>query len=57
MSKMKSMQTLIEEVARIALEDNETLSNIARELGVDQEELQHLGAYLNSLVEPSMPTK
>jgi hypothetical protein len=50
MSKMKEMQIVIEEVARVALEDAEMSSRIGHELGVDQEELNKIYAYLESLL-------
>ena len=50
MSAMKEMEITIQEVARIALEDNETLSNIARELGLDERDLKEVSRYLESLV-------
>ena len=46
---MSDKQILIEEIARIALEEN--LSSIAHELGADEEELQEIKEYLDSKVE------
>ena len=56
MSKMKEMQVLIEEVARIALEDAETSSRISHELGVEEKELDVLYAYLESLLKKETTT-
>lgn len=57
MSKMKELQVMVEEVARIALEDEATLTRVAHELGLEEEELQRLSGYLNSLVDPSFMGK
>ena len=50
MSKMKEMQTLIEEVARIALEDPDEREYFARELGLEEKDLKEVSEYLESLV-------
>jgi DNA-binding transcriptional regulator LsrR (DeoR family) len=47
---MNDLQILMEEVARIALEDERTRSHIGNELDVSDEELQRLANYLNSLL-------
>jgi hypothetical protein len=52
---MSDLQILIQEVARIALEDDATMRRIGHELGITQEELQRVGQYLNSLLDPSNP--
>lgn len=51
MSKMKEMQVLIEEVARIALENPEERYLYSLELGVEEKELDKVYAYLESLLE------
>ena len=51
-----SLKILIEEVARIALEDEHTRNRIGHELDVSEEELLRVGAYLNSLLDPTEPT-
>ena len=52
---MSDLQILIQEIARIALEDEETTRRIANELGETEEELQRVGQYLN-LLDPTDPT-
>ena len=52
---MSDLQILIEEVARIALEDEHTRNRIGHELDVSEEELLRVGAYLNSLLDPTEP--
>jgi len=52
---MSDLHILIQEVARIALEDDATMRRIGHELGVSEEELQRVGQYLNSLLDPSNP--
>jgi hypothetical protein len=52
---MSDLQILIQEVARIALEDDATMRRIGHELGINEEELQRVGQYLNSLLDPSNP--
>jgi hypothetical protein len=47
---MSEIEILIQEVARVALEDSATMRRIAHELDVHDEELQKLAAYLNSLL-------
>jgi len=54
---MSDLQILIEEIARIALEDEATTQRIAHELDVSDEELQRVAGYLNSLLDPTNPTK
>lgn len=49
MSKMKEMQTLIEEVARIALENPDKREYFARELGLEEKDLEEVSEYLESL--------
>jgi len=48
--KMSEIDLLMQEVARIALEDKATLSRIGHELDVTDEELEDLAKYLNSLL-------
>lgn len=45
-----SKKILIEEVARIALEDHETRSRVAHELGIPIEDLLNLWRHLEDLV-------
>jgi len=52
---MSDLDITIQEVARIALEDDATLRRIGHELGINEEELQRVGQYLNSLLDPSNP--
>jgi len=52
---MSDLDITIQEVARIALEDDATLRRIGHELGMSEEELQRVGQYLNSLLDPSNP--
>jgi hypothetical protein len=52
---MSDLQILIQEIARIALEDDATMRRIGHELGISDEELQRVGQYLNSLLDPSNP--
>lgn len=47
---MSEIDLLMQEVARIALEDKATLSRIGHELDVTDEELEDLAKYLNSLL-------
>lgn len=51
MSAMKELQIVIEEVARVALEDAETRSRIGHELDLSDEYLEEVFDFLNSLVE------
>ena len=55
MSTMKDMQLVIEEVARIALEDKSRMDFIAHELGLGIQELEQVRDYLNSLVQDTQP--
>jgi hypothetical protein len=48
--KMSEVALLIQEVARVALEDPATLRRIGHELDVTDEELEKLADYLNSLL-------
>lgn len=50
MSKSKEMQVVIEEVARVALEDAEMLSRIGHELDLSDEYLAEVGKYLEGLL-------
>lgn len=50
MSAMKEMQIVIEEVARVALEDPETRSYIGHELDLSDEYLEEVFNYLESLL-------
>lgn len=52
---MSDLQILIEEIARIALEDEATTQRIAHELGETEEKLQRVAGYLNSLLDPTDP--
>jgi hypothetical protein len=54
---MSDLQILIEEIARIALEDEATTQRIAHQLDVSDEELCRVAGYLNSLLDPTNPTK
>ena len=54
---MSDLQILIQEIARIALEDEATTRRIAHELGETEEELQRVAGYLNSLLDLTNPTK
>jgi len=47
---MSDIDLMIQEVARIALEDLATLHRIGHELDVTDEELENLADYLNSLL-------
>lgn len=51
MNKKKEMRVLIEEVARIALENPEERYIYSLELGVKEEELNQVYAYLEALLE------
>ena len=48
---MSDLDILIQEVARIALEDDATMRRIGHELDVSDEELQRVAQYLNNLLE------
>jgi hypothetical protein len=52
---MSDLDILIQEIARIALEDDATMRRIGHELDVSDEELQRAGQYLNSMLDPSNP--
>ena len=52
---MSELQILIQEIARIALEDEATTQRIAHELGETEEKLQQVAGYLNSLLDPTNP--
>ena len=54
---MSELQILIQEIARIALEDEATTQRIAHELGETEEKLQQVAGYLNSLLDPTNPTE
>ena len=54
---LRDLQILIQEIARIALEDEATTQRIAHELGETEEKLQRVAGYLNSLLDPTNPTK
>jgi len=54
---MSDLQILIQEIVRIALEDEATTQRIAHELGETEEKLQRVAGYLNSLLDPTNPTK
>ena len=54
-SEMSELQILIQEIARIALEDEATTQRIAHELGETEEKLQRVAGYLNSLLDPTNP--
>jgi len=47
---MSDINLLIQEVARIALEDKAILRHIGHELDITDEELENLADYLNSLL-------
>jgi hypothetical protein len=53
---MSDLQILIEEIARIALEDEATTRRIAHELGETEEKLCRVAGYLNSLIDQTNPT-
>lgn len=48
---MSDLDILIQEIARIALEDSYTLRRIGHELDVSDEELQRVAQHLNALLE------
>lgn len=50
---MSDMQLLIQEVARLALQNAAMTEYIAQELDVHPEELQQLGAYLERALNPT----
>jgi len=54
---MSDLQILIQEIARIALEDSATAQRIGYELDVSDEELQRVAGYLNSLLDATDPIK
>ena len=51
--KELKMQVLIEEVARVALEEWDIRERVAHELGVDEEELQEVLAHLEAKLFPN----
>ena len=51
--KELKMQVLIEEVARVALEEWDIRERVAHELGVDEEELQEALAHLEAKLFPN----
>lgn len=51
--KELKMQVLIEEVARVALEEWDIRERVAHELGVDEEELQEVLAHLEAKIFPN----
>ena len=53
---MSDLQIVIQEIARVALEDEHTRNRIGHELDLSEEELLRVGAYLNSLLDPTEPT-
>lgn len=54
---MSDLEILVQEVARIALEDGATMRRIGRELDVSDEELQRVAQYLNSMLDETNPIK
>jgi hypothetical protein len=48
---MSDLEILVQEVARIALEDDATMRRIGHELDVSDEELQRVAHYLNKILE------
>jgi len=48
---MNDLEVTIQEIARIALEDSNTMARIGHELDISDEELQRVAQYLNSLLE------
>jgi len=54
---MSDLQITIQEIARIALKDDATMRRIGHELDMSNEELQRIGQYLNSLLDPTDPIK
>jgi len=49
----EEMQVLVEEVARVALEEYDIRERVAHELGVDEEELQEVLAHLEAKIFPN----
>ena len=54
---MSDLQITIQEIARIALEDDATMRRIGHELDMSNEELQRIGQYLNAMLDPTDPIK
>lgn len=54
---MSDLEILIQEIARVALEDKATALRIGHELDVSDEELERVAGYLNSLLDPTDPIK
>lgn len=54
---MSDLDILVQEIARIALEDEATTRRIAHELGETEEKLQQVAGYLNSLLDSTDPIK
>lgn len=52
---MSDLEILIQEIARIALEDEATTRRIAHELGETEEKLQQVAGYLNYLLDVTNP--
>ena len=50
---MSDLKILIEEIARVALEDEHTRNRIGHELDVSDEELMRVFDYLSSMLEKS----
>ena len=55
--KELKMQVLIEEVARVALEEWDIRERVAHELGVDEEELRKVLAHLEAKLFPNKETE
>jgi energy-converting hydrogenase A subunit M len=53
----EEMQVLVEEVARVALEEWDIRERVAHELGVDEEELQEVLAHLEAKIFPNGGSK
>lgn len=54
---MSDLQIVIQEIARVALEDEHTRNRIGHELDLSEEELLRVGGYLNSLLDETNPIK
>ena len=54
---MSDLDITIQEIARIALEDDATMRRIGHELDISNEELQRIGQYLNATLDPTNPIK
>ena len=57
LSKVNDLEITIQEIARIALEDDATMRRIGHELDISDEELQRIGQYLNSMLDETNPIK